>query len=102
MVNFYEAIDTTKDEKYVFQLIDKIKLGGSLGSLVMIVFVTKKNLLYFSFSTMTLSLMAIGSYFFVKGHSAEQSIVAHYQWIPFVLSIIFTAAYSVGIGSMVW
>ncbi|KAG4073307.1 hypothetical protein HA402_002652 [Bradysia odoriphaga] len=102
MVKFYEAIDSTKDENYVFRLIDKIKLGGSLVSLVMIVVVTRKNLLYLSFSTMAFSLMALGSYFFIKADNLDQSIVADYQWIPFVLSIVFIVGYSVGIGSIVW
>lgn len=102
MVKFYEAIDTTKDETYVFRLIDKIKLGGSLVSLVVIVLVTRKNLLYFSFTTMAISLMAMGSYFFIRADNADQSIVAGYEWIPFVLSIIFIVGYSVGIGSVVW
>ncbi|XP_037049490.1 facilitated trehalose transporter Tret1-like [Bradysia coprophila] len=102
MVKFHEAIDATKDENYVFRLIDQIKLGGSLVSLVMIVIVTRKNLLYFSFSTMAFSLMALGSYFFIKADNLEQSIAADYQWIPFVLSIVFIVGYSVGIGSIVW
>lgn len=102
MVKFYEAIDTTKDETYVFRLIDKIKLGGSLVSLVVIVLVTRKNLLYFSFTTMAMSLMAMGCYFFIRADNADQSIVAGYEWIPFVLSIIFIVGYSVGIGSVVW
>lgn len=102
MTKFYEAIDATKDEDYVFRLIDKIKLGGSLASLVLTVLVTRKNLLYFSFSTMALSLMALGCYFFIETDNTDVNVVADHKWIPFGLSVVFIIGYSSGIGSIVW
>ncbi|XP_011869606.1 PREDICTED: facilitated trehalose transporter Tret1-2 homolog [Vollenhovia emeryi] len=62
----------------------------------------RKILLVFSSVGETLSLSALGLYFYLKEVQHADDVVKQISWLPLVAVIIFIATYCVGWGSVTW
>lgn len=65
----------------------------------------RRVLLLFSFATMAISLMTLGTFFLMKSIANEDHSQIIYEtayWVPLACVVVFNAAYCGGVGCLVW
>ncbi|XP_012234489.1 solute carrier family 2, facilitated glucose transporter member 8 [Linepithema humile] len=102
MQNIFIAAESSVPTEQAPIIIGAVQMLASGATPIVVDWLGRRVLLVFSGIGTTLSLCALGLYFYLKDVQHADDVVAQISWLPVVALVIFIATYSVGWGPLPW
>ncbi|XP_021940958.1 facilitated trehalose transporter Tret1-like isoform X2 [Zootermopsis nevadensis] len=99
-VMIFEAAGSTLDGNTSTIIVGVVNFGSTFLATMLIDRFGRKVLLYISSVAMVLSLMVLGTFFYMKDHTDTD--VAPYGLLPLVSSVVYVIGFSFGFGPIPW
>uniref|UniRef100_A0A182Q863 Facilitated trehalose transporter Tret1 n=1 Tax=Anopheles farauti TaxID=69004 RepID=A0A182Q863_9DIPT len=98
-VSIFQSAGSTIDEKLCTIIVGVVNFIATFIATVLIDRLGRKILLYISDVAMIITLMTLGTFFYMKNNGDD---VSHIGWLPLAAFVVFVVGFSLGFGPIPW
>ncbi|XP_022183985.1 facilitated trehalose transporter Tret1 isoform X2 [Nilaparvata lugens] len=99
-VSIFKDAGSTIDENLSTIIVGIVNMGSTFVATMLIDRLGRKILLYVSSTLMTITLLILGTFFYVK--NVMQIDTTEYGWVPLGSFVVFVIGFSIGFGPIPW